>query len=251
MTTDPIADYATRGSEYGAAADAAARVANRIGLARLALFVAGLLAVIATAQSRLSVPLGAAIVAIIAANFVVLVVWQSRLRDQLRLFRALERGCEAGVNRALRRWKAIPASDDPPHAPDHAFADDLRVTGSGSTVHAVTRLLPPLSRSMGRRVVNEWLLAETPPPIDTIRVRQESVRSLASSAEWRERLSVRASRLIAGEKSCRDMDGDGGIIATGAGDPDGWNIFFPWRYDRQSDGGGDSGESLFLHSDGD
>lgn len=205
MTANPVSDYTARESAYRRSAEAAARIANRIGVARLGLFILGVLVVIATAESRIGVPIGAMIVGIITASFVALVAWQSRRRDQLRLFRALERGCDAGVKRAQRHWDAIPGSDDPPHARDHAFADDLRVSGSGSTVHSITRLLPRLSRSMGRVVVNDWLLAQTPPSIDTIHVRQESVRSLVSNAEWREVLSVRASRVTATEHSLNEF----------------------------------------------
>ena len=56
-----------------------------------------------------------------------------------------------------------------------------------------------MSRVAGRGVVREWLLAESPPDAPTLRERQSAVRELVSRAEWRERVTVLASRLVANE----------------------------------------------------
>ena len=191
-----VADYAARSGVYRAAGDSASRVERRLGVARLACFAVGTLAAIAVAESEVGSALGIAIVAAAAACLFALVGWHASVRERVRTFRALERGCAAGSARATRDWNAMPIAVAIDVPVDHAFAGDLHIAGS----HSLARLLPPVSRVAGRSAVSRWLLAELPPSVDTLRSRQEAVRELVTRVEWRERLSVLGARL-AGEPS--------------------------------------------------
>jgi hypothetical protein len=195
-----VADYQSRASAYRASADEATRVERRLGVARLACFAVGTLAAIAVAESQIDALFGVAIIVVAGAGLFALVGWNARVRERARTLRALERGCGAGVARALRDWDAMPRPVEIELPVDHAFAGDLHVAGS----HSLARLLPPVSRVAGRRVVGNWLLAELPPSVDTLRERQAAVRELKPRAEWRERLSVLGGRLT-GEPSSAEV----------------------------------------------
>jgi hypothetical protein len=195
-----VADYQARAATYAASAKAAVRVDRRLGAARLACFAVGTLAAIAVAESEVGAALGVAIVAAAGACLFALVGWHAAVRERVRTLRALERACAAGSARAVRNWELVPPAADIVVPLDHAFAGDLHVAGS----HSLVRLLPPMSRVAGRPVVGRWLLAELPPSVDTLRARQDAARELVPRAEWRERLSVLASRL-AGEPSSAEV----------------------------------------------
>ena len=192
-----VADYGARRAAYKAQGDDAARVDRRVAIVRLALFAAATLLIIALAESALDAYLGLTLLLVVAVAFVALVAWHSTVRDHVRSLRALERACDAGVARVMRRWDAMPPAADIGFSPDHAFAGDLHVAGA----HSLVRLLPSLSRVAGQGVVAEWLLSETPAETETARPRQEAVRELVPHPEWRERLSVLASRLAGSRES--------------------------------------------------
>ncbi|MFI5229372.1 MAG: hypothetical protein ACHQWU_09905, partial [Gemmatimonadales bacterium] len=195
-----VEDYRSRAGVYRASGDEASRIASRLGAARLACFAVGTLAAIAVAESQIDALLGVAIIVVAGAGLFALVGWNARVRERVRTLRALERGCAAGAARTLRDWDAMPRAVEIDLPVGHAFAGDLHVAGS----HSLARLLPPVSRVAGRRVVGNWLLAELPPSVDTLRERQDAARELVPCAEWRERLSVLAGRLT-GEASSAEL----------------------------------------------
>jgi MutS-like protein len=188
-----VADYRARAAAYAASARAASRIERRLGVARLACFAVGTLAAIALAESQLGTALGVAIIAAAGVCLFCLVGWHASVRERVRTLRALERGCAAGSARATRDWSAMPSAVDVEVPPDHAFAGDLHIAGA----HSLARLLPPVSRVAGRHALSQWLVAELPPDVDTVRSRQGGVRELIPRAEWRERLSVLGERLVA------------------------------------------------------
>ncbi len=192
-----VADYGARRAAYKAQGDDASRVDRRVAIVRLALFAAATLLIIALAESALDAYLALALLIVVGLAFIALVGWHSTVRERVRTLRALERGCDAGVARALRRWDAMPAAAEIAIAPDHAFADDLHVVGT----HSLVRLLPSLSRIAGRAVVEEWLLSETPAETETVQPRQAAVQELVTPPEWRERLAVLAGRLVGSRES--------------------------------------------------
>jgi len=203
-TESVIADYQARAASYAAAGRAASTVDRRLGAARLACFVVGTLAAIAAAESQIALPAGVAIVIAAGLGLFALVGWHASVRERVRTFRALERGCAVSSARALRQWDAMPRAVDVEVPADHAFGGDLHIAGA----HSLARLLPPMSRVAGQPTIARWLLAEVPPSVDTLRARQEAIQELVANAEWRERLSVLASRL--------------------AGEPASARVFFDW-----------------------
>ncbi|HEY4131693.1 MAG TPA: hypothetical protein VGM50_13830 [Gemmatimonadaceae bacterium] len=187
-----VDDYNTRATAHRAAREKAQRAERAVGIARLVCFL-----VILTQGAALyyrSEPPAIAWVATIASVglFGFLIVKNSEARERARLFAALEAQCRDGANRVQRRWEALPAALELSFAPTHAFAEDLHVAGA----HSLARLLPTLSRSMGAPVMAEWLLSEVPPSAEVVHTRQRAVEELAPRAEFREQLSVYASRVV-------------------------------------------------------
>jgi len=191
-----VDEYASRRRRFLEAAEQLARRDHGIGAARVTCFLAivvGAAAIIGRSAPRtgtLAVVLG-------LAALVALIIWHGAVRERLRRVRALARGCETGAHRVQRHWTALPPTPSLPHAPDHAFAGDLNVTGDYSLV----RLLPPVTASGGRAVLGEWLLAAAPPSADAIRARQQAIAELVPAIDWREGLVAYAASVSADSTS--------------------------------------------------
>ncbi len=190
------ADYLTRGASHAREADAAARTLRSVGVARVLCFLAAAAAIAGIVAGRLPGTLGWLLLAGIVAVFIALVAWHRRIRDVERTHRALERGCLLGVDRMNRRWAMLPDARPIDITANHAFASDLHIAGS----HSLTRLLGATSPA-GGAVLTDWLLAEHPPAVDTLLGRQEIVGRLTPLCDWRERLSMYASRLTGSSAS--------------------------------------------------
>jgi hypothetical protein len=193
------ADYAARREEHLHAAHGHARVDRIIGAARVVCFI---IIVVAAAAiiSREAPRTGAVVIAVALAALVGLIAWHDRVRDRLRLARTRARNCEVAAHRVARDWNALPPAPPLPHAQDHAFADDLYVTGD----YSLLRLLPAVTPA-SRAVLGQWLLAEAPPPIPTITERQRVIRQLAPSYEWREQLAAYAADVRADENALDEL----------------------------------------------
>jgi hypothetical protein len=187
----PVDDYTARAETHRRARDAARRTTRTIGVARLLCFLVALTQVGALVYGTEPAAVAGAVLAVLVLVFVALIAKHAAIHERVHIFSALERACRDGVNRVLRRWEDLPPALELDRSPTHAFADDLHVAGAQS----LARLLPPMSRPAGAAVVSEWLLAETPPPVEVIHARQSAVAELAPRAEFRETLSVLASRL--------------------------------------------------------
>lgn len=208
------ADYAARREEHLRAAHGLARVDRGIGAARVVCFIAIVIAA-AAIISRDAPRTGGIVVAVAAIALVALIAWHSGIRDRLRLERTRARNCELGSHRAAREWEALPPAAPLTHAHDHAFADDLNVTGDYSLI----RLIPGVTAA-ARAVLGEWLLAETPPPIATITARQRAVQQLAPAHDWRELLAAHATDVRADAASIDELlawaEGDGWLSRRSA-----------------------------------
>jgi len=183
-------DYQQRGNAHRAAHDRVERSARWVSRARLATFLIGAGAVV-WLLSRGAAPKPVAyVVAIGLVVFSWLVRWHRRLSEAARLDAALANACDVGASRVLREWQRLPAAPVPGVTSRHAFAADLDLTGDVS----LARLLGPTSAVAGRRVISEWVLAESPPDHARIEARQEAIAELAPRADWRERLGVLGHR---------------------------------------------------------
>ncbi|MEP6491319.1 MAG: hypothetical protein ABJF01_01485 [bacterium] len=191
-TTDPhdriIDDYTSRAAQHGRVRDDAARVASRIGSARLLVFIAAAAGVAIAA--RRDAPVVAWSIGLIGSLvFVGLVYRHRRLSALVRLHDALRRSCDTGTSRIRREWSALPAALSVNYARSHPFAGDLHLSGETS----LAQLLGPVSAAVGHDALTQWLLAESPPSIDALRGRQEAIGELRPLTDWRERLGVHAA----------------------------------------------------------
>lgn len=189
-----IDDYLVRAERHSLAHDVAARSAARVGWARLLIFVATASAIAFVARRPVSSAIGWAIGLIGGGVFLVLVRRHRQLTTVAHLHNALRRVCETGINRIRRNWTALPSVMRLTFARTHPFAADLHLAGETS----LTQLLGPVSAGPGQEVLSEWLLAESPPPIDVLHGRQEVIRELQPLADWRERLGVYAGGVSGG-----------------------------------------------------
>lgn len=183
-----LADYRSRAAAQRVLRDGADRRVRSTGRARLVVFVGGAIAT-ALITSKSS---GASIVvaAVATAGFIWLVRRHRRYVADARLHDALARACDDGVSRVERDWSRMPTFDPPLAIAGHAFAADLNLFGDVS----LSRLLGPTSRLAGRRVLVEWLLADSPPDAASLRERQHAIAELAPLAGWREELGVIGAR---------------------------------------------------------
>lgn len=167
----------------------AGRVAARTGRARLAVFIIGALATFLLAARRNDTASAITAVATVVL-FALLVAHHRRITAEVRMSDALAHACDAGAARVRRDWPNIPSAPAPDVSPSHPYANDLNIFGDVS----LARLLGPVSAVAGRPILHQWLLAETPPPIEVLGERQRAIAELASDADWRERLGMLAAR---------------------------------------------------------
>ncbi len=164
-------------------ADESARFA-RVGLVRLGVFIAGVIAAVVTVLARGG--LATWVVAGLAVLFVALVVWHERIaRRRERLARSVAY-YERGVARLEHRWRD--GGDDGARfrSESHLYADDLELFGPGS----LFQYLSTAGTEGGASTLAAWLL--TPAPAVVIRERQEAVAELAGKLSLRHDLAVGA-----------------------------------------------------------
>ncbi|MEO7086032.1 MAG: hypothetical protein ABI442_18010, partial [Gemmatimonadaceae bacterium] len=94
-------------------------------------------------------------------------------------------------------------------------AVELHVVGPQSLV----RLLPPLTPFAGAPTVWNWLTSTEPADFDTIATRQTAVRELVPHADWRERMSVFASRVRGRTTSLNGFKGWAASVAAESSQP--------------------------------
>lgn len=157
---------------------------ERLGIARLGVF---LLAVLAAAWLFSQPSLGALAAASLAATvavFLALVMLHARLRQAAARARRLRDLAFRGAARVRRDWQALPLPREPIPV-DHPYAVDLDVAGTPASLF---RLLDVVSEATGRPTLLGWLL-HPPPPAEVIRARQTAVAELAPAIELREELA--------------------------------------------------------------
>jgi hypothetical protein len=187
-----IADYQRRRDVHSAQADMAERRAERLSLARIALFA--LVTAVAGLCWRRGDPLAAMwVLAIGIAAFMVLASVHRRARAAARDQNARRHACAVGIDRVRRAWNELPSTVALDVPATHPFARDLNLFGNASQA-SLAKLLGPTSAIAGQAVIAAWLLAEEPESIDVIRERQSAVAELAPRPDWRESLGVLGQR---------------------------------------------------------
>ena len=180
-------DYVARGVAFGATEQMLRRRADRISQLRLAAFVVALGSGLALGAGWGPRPFLVAGVVIGGAAFVMLARWHRSVRRVASVAGVRRVVCEQGPLRIARNWGAIASQLPDDRIPDHAYANDLDITGHAS----IGRLLDVTSAGPGRRTLMSWLLDQTA-TVSELRERQAAVRELAPAAEWRETLTAGA-----------------------------------------------------------
>ncbi len=191
-----LRSYAQRRERFAEERSRLEQRASSLAHARLAVFVAGVLAVLALLAEPASQPLVIALAVATAAlvvGFVWLAVRHGSVKERARRSEALALINAEGESRVRRQWSVLP---DPPWltAPKgHPYAVDLDVLGHAS----LFQLCGPTGTSAGATTLGDWLLA--PAPLPEIAARQGAVRELAHMEDLRDTLA--AEGRLAGESN--------------------------------------------------
>ncbi|MHB1329934.1 MAG: MutS-related protein, partial [Gemmatimonadales bacterium] len=164
-------------------ADESARF-SRVGLVRLGVFVAGVLASVATVLARGGVATW--FVAGLAVLFIGLVVWHERIARRRELLARSVAYYERGVARLEHRWRDSGDDGARFRSESHLYADDLELFGPGS----LFQYLSTAGTEGGASTLAAWL--QTPAPQAVIRERQEAVGELVGKLPLRHDLAVGA-----------------------------------------------------------
>jgi hypothetical protein len=163
------------------------RRASRISNIRLAVFLAGIGALIWAELRPATGAMAMALFVVAVAGFLVLIVVHSRLTGRARRATELAAVNDEALARLERHWDRMPAVREKGPV-GHPYAHDLDIFGTGS----VARLLSTAGTGIGRHRLESWLLNPAPP--ETARRRQEAVRELGPLLDYRQDLQV-AGRL--------------------------------------------------------
>ncbi|HEV2126372.1 MAG TPA: hypothetical protein VGW38_26745, partial [Chloroflexota bacterium] len=116
--------------------------------------------------------------------FLGLVRYHARLARQRARSGAFRAVNEEALRRIARDWQTLPLREAPLPSPEHPYAYDLDLYGTGSLVH----LLDTTGTRPGYATLRAWL--ETPAAPDQVQLRQGAVRELAPLLELRQKLQV-------------------------------------------------------------
>jgi hypothetical protein len=184
------AAYVERAARHELEQAEQARRSRRISLARLAVFVALVVALFAGGWPGLDGGRPALVLAaVLALAFIALIALHERIERRAAWAGLLARINREGLARLHRDWTALP---EPPPAlvePMHPYAHDLGVVGRASLYH----LLAGACGTHGRARLLGWLLAPASP--DLIPPRQAAVDELAGMPDTRDALQAHARLL--------------------------------------------------------
>ena len=181
MPVDARAAYTVRLTERRRRAAALALAERRIGTARLALFVAALVAAWLAFSSGV---LPGWSVALPAAAFVALLLYHARVIPARRAADRAVAFYERGLARLDDAWAGGGESGERYRDAGHPYAADLDLFGAGS----LFELLCTARTRAGQDCLADWLLAPAPP--DEVHARQAAVASLRPRLDLREDLAV-------------------------------------------------------------
>jgi hypothetical protein len=186
---NPRAEYDRLLAERRSVVERLRRIDERIGDARLGLVFAtvvlGGLAWIGKFfdSTWLWLPVGL---------FVALSVWHSRAAARRKRAEAGMNYYERAVSRLENRWAGTGQSGADFQDPDHPYAADLDLFGSGS----LFELLCTVQTRTGERTLAQWLL--TPADPAEIRARHEAISELRPRIDLREELAILGGEVRAG-----------------------------------------------------
>ncbi len=177
----PRAEYQTRLGERQQALLRAEATHRRIGSWRLLLFfTAVVLAWLAWVRHAVS----AWVILLPLAGFIALIIYHSRVAEQLRLAQRAIRFYLRGLERLDDQWIGKGESGERFRNPSHPYADDLDLFGVGS----LFELLSTARTRGGEATLAQWLAAPASP--DEVLARQAAVEELRDQVQLREDLAV-------------------------------------------------------------
>jgi MutS domain V len=184
----PEAIYRQRLGEARAALEHEQRRHHALGYAKIAVFLAGVLAAIALLHSPpllvwLLVPLGI---------FVVLIVVHDRVIRRMEKRTRIADFYARGLARLEDAWMGTGETGERFFNAAHPYARDLDLFGRGS----LFELLSTARTRAGEETLAQWLLAPAPP--SEVRARQEAVSELRDRVTLRERLFLAGEHVRAG-----------------------------------------------------
>ena len=188
MTHAPADEYRARLSARRATHLALSRSDERVSFARLAVFAAGVLLLVAAWRGWLP----AWWLAVPASTFLILVVRHDRIiraRDAAARAIALY---ERGLSRIEDRWTGAGEQGQRFSNPDHLYANDLDLFGPAS----LFQLLSSARTRAGEETLAGWLLA--PADIPEVSERQAAIADLTDRLDLREALWLAGTEVGAG-----------------------------------------------------
>ncbi len=183
----PRALYEARLATRRAEAAAAERVADRAADLRLLAFVVGL----GLFGGVLWGPLSPHTLWLPLAAFIVIVARHGRAAAAQRRAERAAAFHEAGLRRLDGTWQGTGRTGEGLASPEHLYAADFDITGSGSLFELLCAARTPV----GERRLADWLLEPAAP--DEIRSRQKAVAELAARLDFRETLALEESDVAA------------------------------------------------------
>ncbi len=173
---------------------------RRFFIARLGLFLAGVLMAFLALLFGLGKPGLFAFLALVIAFLVVVALHRRLIGTRLR-YQRVQALTAAQLARMKLDWANIPVDPEPPAEPAHPFATDIDLLGDRS----LHRLLDTAASLAGSRRLRDWLLATEPDP-PTVAARQAVLRELLALPGFRHMLML--SGLELRENLSRRWDGD-------------------------------------------
>ncbi|HYL77248.1 MAG TPA: hypothetical protein VEU96_23745 [Bryobacteraceae bacterium] len=204
----PLAEYQSRLSERRAVTERETRLFRRVGNARLAVGIVGVIMAffafgdIVISPQWLVIPL---------LVFCALIIVHSKVVDRLERATRAAAFYERGIARLETRWMGRGETGDRFRNPAHVYQEDLDIFGKGS----LFELLCTARTRPGENTLAQWLLA--PATREVAAGRQQAV------AELRSRLDLREDLAVLGDAVRSDMDPDR-VAAWAESEP----VAFPW-----------------------
>ena len=205
---DPHAEYSRRLEDRRKSRDREERLFKRIGTARLATGIAGVI-VAWLSIGRLTISPWWLIPP--ALLFLALVMWHQFVFVRLNNARRAVLFHERGLARLEDRWQGQGETGDRFRVADHVYAEDLDIFGKGS----LYELLCTVRTIQAEEMLARWLLgspAEAPVVKDVVEQRQQAV------AELRSHLQLREDLFLLGDLVRRDVH-PAELVAWGESEP--------------------------------
>jgi len=210
---DPHAEYSRRLKDRCKSRDREERLFHRIGNARLATGIAGVI-VAWLAIGRLAISPWWLIPP--AALFLALVLWHQFVFVRLSNARRAVLFHERGLARLEDRWQGQGETGDRFRVADHVYADDLDIFGRGS----LYELLCTVRTIQAEEMLCRWLLqpAVSGAVSDAPSTREAVIRRQQAVAELRPHLQLREDLFLVGDLVRRDVH-PAELVAWGESEP--------------------------------